>query len=215
MTANASMTALLRGITGVQVLKTGAGTVTGLGISCGTDCSEAIYLNTLVTLTPTPAVGNSFAGWTGDVCDGQPAGPCKFTAAGLNQSVTATFQLEAAAGAERAGQRLGGQRAGRDRLRRRRPYGLQRRPRLRHLRGPDADGQPGQRVLDVDRLHERERSGVHGADDGQSHAHAQFVAAHTLDGRLRQRSGKITTATAPGHVREQLLRPRSSRPPPA
>ena len=94
MTANASMTALLRGITGVQVLKTGAGTVTGLGINCGTDCSEAIYLNTLVTLTPTPAVGNSFAGWTGDVCDGQPAGPCKFTAAGLNQSVTATFQLK-------------------------------------------------------------------------------------------------------------------------
>ena len=66
MTANASTTALLRGVTGVQVLKAGngAGTVTGPGISCGTDCSEAVFLSTLVTLTPTPAVGSSFAGWT-------------------------------------------------------------------------------------------------------------------------------------------------------
>ena len=96
MTANASTTALLRGITGVQVLKAGngAGTVTGPGISCGSDCSEAVFLNSLVTLTPTPAVGSSFAGWSGDVCDGQPAGACTFTAAGLNKSVTATFQLK-------------------------------------------------------------------------------------------------------------------------
>ena len=94
MTANTSMTALVRGITSVQVLKVGNGTVTGLGISCGTDCSEAVYLDTLVTLTPTPAVGSSFTGWTGDVCDRQLAGPCTFTAAGLAQSVTATFQLK-------------------------------------------------------------------------------------------------------------------------
>ena len=96
MTANASTTALLRGVTGVQVLKAGngAGTVTGPGISCGSDCSEAAFLNSLVTLTPTPAVGSSFAGWSGDVCDGQPVGACTLTAAGLNQSVTSTFQLK-------------------------------------------------------------------------------------------------------------------------
>ena len=92
MTANVSTTALLRGVTGVQVSKVGSGTVTGPGINCGADCSEAVFLGALVTLTPTPAVGNTFAGWTGDQCDGQPAGACTFTAAGLNKSVTATFQ---------------------------------------------------------------------------------------------------------------------------
>jgi len=47
---------------------TGTGTVTSnpVGIGCGTDCSEAYLLNTVVTLTAAPAVGSVFLGWSGD-----------------------------------------------------------------------------------------------------------------------------------------------------
>jgi hypothetical protein len=96
MSANVSATALFRAVTGVRVLKAGngAGTVTGVGISCGTDCLEEVFMGTSVTLTPAPATGSRFLGWTGDVCNGQATGVCVVTTAGqLNRSVTATFQL--------------------------------------------------------------------------------------------------------------------------
>ena len=51
-----------------------AGTVTSSpgGISCGTDCSQAYTAGTVVTLTPTPASGSRFDGWSGpaDCVDG-------------------------------------------------------------------------------------------------------------------------------------------------
>ena len=53
---------------------TGTGTVTSTpaGITCGADCSEAYAYNTVVVLTPTPALGSAFGGWSGhaDCTDG-------------------------------------------------------------------------------------------------------------------------------------------------
>jgi hypothetical protein len=70
---------------------TGAGSVssTPSGIDCGVDCSETFYLNTVVTLTATPNVSSTFAGWTG-ACAG--SGVCVVTITESTQ-VTATFTL--------------------------------------------------------------------------------------------------------------------------
>ena len=101
VTANTSTVALFRGVTGVRALKAGngSGTVAGTGIACGADCFEEMFSGTTVTLTPTATAGSTFRGWSGDVCDGKATGACTFVVAGnrsltvLNQSVTATFQL--------------------------------------------------------------------------------------------------------------------------
>ena len=65
----------------------GDGTVTGTGINCGTDCTEAYTSGTSVTLTATPASGSFFAGWSGG-CSG--TGTCTVTMT-ANASVTAKF----------------------------------------------------------------------------------------------------------------------------
>ena len=46
----------------------GEGTVTSSpsGISCGSDCEEGYGSGTVVTLTPAPATGSTFGGWSGD-----------------------------------------------------------------------------------------------------------------------------------------------------
>jgi hypothetical protein len=75
----------------LSVTKTGAGTGTitssPAGINCGVVCSASYVNATLVTLTPTPSPGSSFAGWSG-ACTG--TGACNVT---LNtaRSVSATF----------------------------------------------------------------------------------------------------------------------------
>src|SRR5205807_2554324 len=55
---------------GLTVTKSGAGsgTVTSSpsGISCGSTCSFPFAVGTAVALTPTPAGGSTFAGWSGD-----------------------------------------------------------------------------------------------------------------------------------------------------
>ena len=73
----------------LMVTKAGNGTVTSspAGINCGLDCNEAFPDGTAVTLTPTPAAGNVFSGWSGD-CTG--SGACTVTVNTL-KSVTATF----------------------------------------------------------------------------------------------------------------------------
>jgi subtilisin family serine protease len=50
------------------------GTVKGLGINCGTDCTETYIRGALVTLSAIPPAGSYFAGWKGGGCQG--TGPC-------------------------------------------------------------------------------------------------------------------------------------------
>jgi len=69
----------------------GVGTVTGPGITCGADCSEAEFDGKPVTLTGTPAVGSQFVGFSGACVSSGPT--CVFTPTGNNQSITATFAL--------------------------------------------------------------------------------------------------------------------------
>jgi len=68
----------------------GHGTVTSSprGIICGTLCSATYINDTVVTLTATPAIGSTFAGWSG-ACTG--TGTCSVTM-GAAKSVTATFK---------------------------------------------------------------------------------------------------------------------------
>jgi hypothetical protein len=70
---------------------TGSGTVTSSpgAISCGATCSQTYTQGTVVTLTPTPTAGSTFAGWSGD-CTG--TGACTVTMSQA-RSVTATFNL--------------------------------------------------------------------------------------------------------------------------
>ena len=76
---------------------TGAGTVTGSGISCGTDCSEAFISGTTLTLTATPDAGSYFTQWSG--CDSASGTSCTVTMNG-NRSVTVLFTaIGSAAGA--------------------------------------------------------------------------------------------------------------------
>ena len=76
----------------LQVTKngTGSGTVTSspTGISCGTTCSRSFSGGTTVTLTPVPASGSTFAGWSGGGCTG--TGSCTLQI-NNNITVTATF----------------------------------------------------------------------------------------------------------------------------
>ncbi len=69
---------------------TGSGRVTSspAGIDCGATCSAAFDGDTGVTLTATPAVGSSFAGWSGEGCSGTGTCTVAMTQA---RNVTATF----------------------------------------------------------------------------------------------------------------------------
>ena len=69
---------------------TGAGTVTGAGISCGPDCAERYVSGTVVTLTATLDTGSVFGGWSGGGCSG--TGTCTVTM-NTNVTVIATFNL--------------------------------------------------------------------------------------------------------------------------
>ena len=74
----------------VSKLGTGAGTVTGTGITCGADCGEIFNYGTMVTLTAAASVGSTFGGW-GGACTG--LGSCTVTM-DMARSVTATFTLD-------------------------------------------------------------------------------------------------------------------------
>jgi Divergent InlB B-repeat domain len=69
----------------------GSGTVTSApsGINCGGTCSASFPTGTVVTLTPTPAAGSTFAGWNGPRCGG--TGPCTIT---LDSDFTAFPQFD-------------------------------------------------------------------------------------------------------------------------
>lgn len=72
----------------LTVLKSGSGTVSGTGISCGSDCLETVNDGAVITLTATPAGGYDFAGWSGGGCSG--TGSCVVTLT-ADKTVTATF----------------------------------------------------------------------------------------------------------------------------
>ncbi len=65
----------------------GTGTVSGTGITCPTGCSGSYGASTSLTLTPAPAPGSAFTGWSGD-CAG--TGGCTLTMS-ADHAVTATF----------------------------------------------------------------------------------------------------------------------------
>jgi hypothetical protein len=69
---------------------TGVGTVTSnpAGINCGSTCSHDYDSGTPVILTATPAVGSTFAGWSGSGCSG--TGTC-YVSMTADRTVTATF----------------------------------------------------------------------------------------------------------------------------
>jgi uncharacterized repeat protein (TIGR02543 family) len=71
---------------------TGSGTVTSspAGINCGADCAENYDHGTAVTLTASPSVGSTFAGWSGGGCAG--TGTCTVTMTAAT-TLTATFTL--------------------------------------------------------------------------------------------------------------------------
>jgi len=68
----------------------GTGTVSGTGISCGSDCSEILTPGAVATLTVSPDSNSVFGGWAG-ACTGTNT-TCTATVNG-NTSVTATFNL--------------------------------------------------------------------------------------------------------------------------
>ena len=78
---------------------TGNGTVTSspAGINCGSTCSGTYNSGTAVSLTPTPAAGSIFAGWSGSGCT---SGTVTMNA---NTSCMATFQPSAEQLASRIG----------------------------------------------------------------------------------------------------------------
>jgi len=71
---------------------TGSGSVASapVGITCGADCAEVVAYGTSMTLTATPAMGSTFAGWSGGGCSG--TGSCVVTVTAAT-TVTATFTL--------------------------------------------------------------------------------------------------------------------------
>jgi hypothetical protein len=76
----------------LTVLKsgTGSGSVTAIGISCGSACSASYDAGTVVNLTPTPATGSYFAGWSSP-CSGIDT--CSFTL-NTDTSLSAAFYPE-------------------------------------------------------------------------------------------------------------------------
>ena len=74
----------------VLLAGTGAGKVTSapFAINCPVTCTALFLPGTVVTLTPTPAAGSTFSGWSGGGCSG--TGTCTVTIQAAT-SVTATF----------------------------------------------------------------------------------------------------------------------------
>jgi hypothetical protein len=77
----------------------GAGSVSSspAGIACSASCSHGFADGTVVTLTPSPASGSTFAGWSG-ACSG--TGPCQVT---LSSDLAVAASFEAVGGGGESG----------------------------------------------------------------------------------------------------------------
>ncbi|HEY1017316.1 MAG TPA: LamG-like jellyroll fold domain-containing protein, partial [Herpetosiphonaceae bacterium] len=95
-TVTANFTANLRSLH-VALAGSGSGTVTSdpAGIACGagqTDCDEELAEDAQVTLTATPAVGSTFAGWSGGGCpENDPTATTCVVTMDQAHTVTASF----------------------------------------------------------------------------------------------------------------------------
>ena len=76
----------------VQRAGSGTGSVSGPGITCGSDCTETYPAGTSVTLTATPGSPSTFTGWSGGGCGA--ANPCT-TSITSSVAITATFTAAA------------------------------------------------------------------------------------------------------------------------
>lgn len=78
----------------LSVAKEGYGSVksTPVAINCGTRCSSAFPLGSVVTLKATPQAGHEFAGWTGGGCSGSDP-VCRVEFGGA-RAVVATFRAK-------------------------------------------------------------------------------------------------------------------------
>src|SRR6185312_7563337 len=65
MTAARSVNASFVSAATLTVARTGLGTVSGSGITCGSDCEQKYRSGTLVNLTMTMPAGTLFGGWGG------------------------------------------------------------------------------------------------------------------------------------------------------
>ena len=77
----------------VTATGSGSGTITGAGITCGSDCTEIVNDGTQITLTAAPNTSFFFTGWA---VSGSPAATCAGTGTctitlNTNRTVTATF----------------------------------------------------------------------------------------------------------------------------
>jgi uncharacterized protein YhjY with autotransporter beta-barrel domain len=84
------------GFLSVNTIGTGSGSVTSSdqNINCPSDCSHNYTSTDTVTLSPTPATGSTFTGWSG-ACSG--TGSCVITMSG-SQSVSANFTADVQTG---------------------------------------------------------------------------------------------------------------------
>ena len=79
----------------LTVSKNGSGSVSGTGISCGSDCSESLQQGTSVSLSASYAPGWTFSGWSG--CDSSSGSSCSLTMGGARTATASFTQLVASA----------------------------------------------------------------------------------------------------------------------
>ncbi len=89
---SATASATVQGLLSVSKIGSGGGTVTGTGIACGADCSEAFNAGTVVALSAVADGSSTFTGW-GGACGG--TGACTVTIDTSND-VTANFDAATA-----------------------------------------------------------------------------------------------------------------------
>ncbi|MDP3237957.1 MAG: fibronectin type III domain-containing protein [Myxococcales bacterium] len=92
VTASFTGNSMMGAMATLTVMKTGPGTISGMGITCGVDCTESVPVGTTVTLTAMPMSGSTFVEFLG--CDTTMGPSCTLTLNG-SRSISATFEAAA------------------------------------------------------------------------------------------------------------------------